>query len=237
MAKRKSNAGRDAARERAAGRAVGSAPREVGVAASWWGILRDLFSGGGDDVEPSCQHCGAELDPRFKSCPMCGTKVGEPPLGSKCVGCGEPLEPRWRFCPECHTEVRDVPIPAPRGERTERIELKDKPRGKVLGFIVVRHNQSKGPIHEYFEIADGVSWIGSAPDNDVVFYDSMLEDKHARIHAVYKEGGSHFTIQDMSKRAGMIVDNNPSTGMEQPLIHNDKVQIGDHTLILVTWGG
>jgi hypothetical protein len=51
----------------------------------------------------ACPWCRAELPrrPNLNYCPFCGTDVHVVP----CPGCGAELDPEWRFCIVCGTEV------------------------------------------------------------------------------------------------------------------------------------
>lgn len=54
----------------------------------------------------ACSYCGGELpDARMINfCPFCGTDQSQQP----CPSCGEMLEPLWRFCVACGTRVRQL---------------------------------------------------------------------------------------------------------------------------------
>jgi hypothetical protein len=54
----------------------------------------------------ACSYCGGELpDTRMVNfCPHCGTDQSQQP----CPSCGEMLEPLWRFCVACGTRVRQL---------------------------------------------------------------------------------------------------------------------------------
>lgn len=53
-----------------------------------------------------CTFCGAELphDRIVNFCPFCGTDQSQQP----CPSCGELLDPLWRFCVSCGTRVRPL---------------------------------------------------------------------------------------------------------------------------------
>ena len=53
-----------------------------------------------------CGFCSAELpaDRLVNFCPLCGTDQSQQP----CPSCGEMLEPLWRFCVACGTRVRTL---------------------------------------------------------------------------------------------------------------------------------
>ena len=54
----------------------------------------------------SCTFCGADLpiDRIVNFCPFCGTDQSQQP----CPGCGELLDPLWRYCVSCGTRVRPL---------------------------------------------------------------------------------------------------------------------------------
>lgn len=54
----------------------------------------------------ACGFCGAELpsDRMVNFCPYCGTDQSQQP----CPACGELLDPLWRFCVSCGTRVRPL---------------------------------------------------------------------------------------------------------------------------------
>lgn len=60
-----------------------------------------------DEVgDGACAFCGAELpaDRMVNFCPYCGTDQSQQP----CPACGELLDPLWRFCVSCGTRVRPL---------------------------------------------------------------------------------------------------------------------------------
>lgn len=54
----------------------------------------------------ACGFCGAEMpaDRMVNFCPYCGTDQSQQP----CPACGELLDPLWRFCVSCGTRVRPL---------------------------------------------------------------------------------------------------------------------------------
>lgn len=54
----------------------------------------------------ACTFCGADLpaDRLVNFCPFCGTDQSQQP----CPSCGELLDPLWRFCVSCGTRVRPL---------------------------------------------------------------------------------------------------------------------------------
>lgn len=54
----------------------------------------------------ACVFCGADLpeDRMVNFCPFCGTDQSQRP----CPSCGEVLDPLWRFCVSCGTRVRPL---------------------------------------------------------------------------------------------------------------------------------
>lgn len=51
-----------------------------------------------------CPKCRAEVEPSFRVCPVCTTR-----LKRGCSGCGAPLEPLWQVCPHCETPAGAAP--------------------------------------------------------------------------------------------------------------------------------
>jgi uncharacterized OB-fold protein len=67
-------------------------------------------SGGEAPAGTKCPGCGEAVEPEWKLCPTCNTKLKEsateePATGMKCPSCGEAIEPEWRLCPNCNTKL------------------------------------------------------------------------------------------------------------------------------------
>jgi len=77
---------------------VGAADEQVAPAAA-----EEAAPPSPKETPESCPWCRAELPPRpnLNFCPFCGTDVHVVP----CPGCGAELDPQWRFCIVCGTEV------------------------------------------------------------------------------------------------------------------------------------
>lgn len=81
---------------------VGNVPDELEAAAP-----KSTASPGQSPTEDiACVFCGADLpdDRMVNFCPFCGTDQSQRP----CPSCGEVLDPLWRFCVGCGTRVRPL---------------------------------------------------------------------------------------------------------------------------------
>jgi len=78
----------------------------------------------GSDSVSECPKCGKEVQPVFKLCPFCGTKLEveepkkepAPPTVIKCIKCDREIKPRFKFCPYCRTpqkpkDLEAMPVP------------------------------------------------------------------------------------------------------------------------------
>ncbi len=54
-----------------------------------------------DQKDLSCPACGEPVQPHWKICPACETRLRSP----VCPGCGQPVKDNWKICPECDTRL------------------------------------------------------------------------------------------------------------------------------------
>ncbi len=88
---------------------------------------------------------------------------------------------------------------------------------------VIRGSESK----KYFDIPNECS-IGRTPDNIICINESRVSRKHA----IIKQLGRNFVIEDLGSKNGVLVNNKPIESYRpQPLYDNDMIQISTAEII------
>jgi len=54
-----------------------------------------------DQTPLSCPECGEPIQPHWKICPACETRL----IALTCPACGQPVKENWKRCPECDTRL------------------------------------------------------------------------------------------------------------------------------------
>ncbi len=71
-------------------------------------------------------------------------------------------------------------------------------------------------------IGNGVTWIGRAPENDIVVEDPGVSRQHAGI----RQDTVGYWIKDMGSRNGTFINGNRVRGEGQRLNHMDRIELG-----------
>ena len=93
-----------------------------------------------------------------------------------------------------------------------------------MSKLVVLHGVNKG---EQFELQEGTTLVGRAPDCGIVLYDRKVSRHHCQL----ARRGKHFTLVDLDSTHGTKLNGEPVKG-KQSFREGDEIQMGLTTFAL-----